>query len=290
MNVVHIGYPKTGTTFLQWNVFPKLKNWNFIDYHQSHQIFMDLIYLDDLDYDKKLVEKRLSLFSKEGNNLASYETLSGAPFKFKGLGRSAIPERLKQLGFDKVIITIRDQVSLVDSMYRQYVVQGGVMGFRDFLNLDLKWNPYLRAFHLDYLKYDLLISVYQNVFGSENVLILRNEWLKVDKNRFESELSKFLDSDIELDVSIRSNKSLSNLSIQVLRILNHFTFNSERPNQLIWNRISSKNIWKIFAVILDPYFLKLISARKFFYTKDQKERIADYFHDSNERVNNLIGD
>ena len=51
MNVVHIGYPKTGTTFLQWNVFPKLKNWNFIDYHQSHQIFMDLIYLDDLDYD-----------------------------------------------------------------------------------------------------------------------------------------------------------------------------------------------------------------------------------------------
>ena len=136
----------------------------------------------------------------------------------------------------------------------------------------------------------MLISVYQNVFGSENVLILRNEWLKVDKNRFESELSKFLDSGIELDVSIRSNKSLSNLSIQVLRILNHFTFNSERPNQLIWNRISSKNIWKIFAVILDPYFLKLISARKFFYTKDQKERIADYFHDSNERVNNLIGD
>ncbi|MEP4534824.1 MAG: hypothetical protein ABJ004_17155 [Cyclobacteriaceae bacterium] len=288
MNIVHIGYPKTATTFLQWEVFPRLENYNYIDYHSAHNIFLDLIYLDDLDYEEGKVRKLLSDKLREGDNLISYEALSGAPFKFKGLNRSNVPARLKALGFDKVIITVRDQVSILDSMYRQYVVQGGTMKFQDFVDVEGKWNPYLRSFNLSYLKYDRLVERYFDVFGRANVLILRQEWLKTDPRKFEELLCEFTGDKIEFGQSKQANQSLTNVSIKLLRVINHFTYNSERPSQLISKRISTKLVWKLFAVVLDPFFFSLFSSRKTFLTDTYIQFVKEYYRESNKRLESLI--
>lgn len=287
MKIVHIGYPKTGSTFLQQRVFPQLDDIEYVDFHTCVKLFEDVIYLDDLDFDFQRSKKTLEKYSSK--SLFSQEALTGAPYTFKGLNRSRIPHRLKELGFTQIIITVRNQVAIIDSMYRQYIYQGGVMKFVDFLNLDGKWNHYLRGYNLDYLKYDRLVSLYYDVFGKENVLVLPQELLRENQDTFVQLISDFMKVDIpKLKPSKSSNESLSNLSTALMRVINHFTFNSQRPNHLISNWISTKPIKKVFQVILDPYLFSLFSRKRSYLKEHQKERLSDYFAESNFELNNLI--
>lgn len=290
MNVVHIGYPKTGTTFLQWEIFPHMKDYQYIDYHTCKGIFQEVIYLDDLDYNHGDVQSRLNKVIHQSNVIASFEALTGAPFTFKGLGRSNIPYRLENLGFEKIIITIRNQVEIIDSLYRQYVIQGGVMKFKDFLNLNSKWNPYLRAFDLNYLKFHSLIECYFNVFGKENVLVLPQELLKSNAKEYYMRLFGFLNDEAGANSSKKVNASLSNLSINLLRIINHFTFNSQRPNQLITNHLSSKNVSKLFMKLIDPYILRFISSRRSFLSLEQMDHIKKFYSGSNIELKTMVND
>jgi len=285
--IVHIGFPKTGSTFLQKSVFPLLLGLEYVDFRTCVKLFEDLIYLDDLDYEDQKSIKNFSNYPSE-KILFSQEALTGPPFTFKGLNRSQIPIRLKGLGFSKVIITIRNQVDIIDSLYRQYVYQGGVMRFKGFLNLDGNWNHYLRAFNLDYLKYDRLIIKYIEMFGDGNVLILPQEILKNDPDNYISILGEFLGERIELISHKGTNESLTNASTNLLRFINHFTFNSQRPNQLVTNKISTKTIKKIFQVIIDPYFMKLIAGKKSYLKPEQKEQIEQYYSQSNFELKKLV--
>jgi hypothetical protein len=287
--IIHIGFPKTATTFLQKSVFPRIETFNFIDFKNCAKIFEEVVYLDDLDYEVESTKEKLAPFLTDKPTLASLESLVGAPFTFKGLNRSRIPARLQELGFNKVIITIRNQTEIIDSLYRQYIYQGGVLRFKDFLNEDQKWNHYLRPFNFDYLKYDKLISLYQNLFGQENVLILPQELLKVDSVKYLKELSVFMGCKEGLANSVRAkNESLSNLSTNILRIINHFTFNSQRPNNLLWNGISTKPIKKLFQAILDPYLLGFFSSKKTYLNKNQKIQVEKYYSKSNAELKKLI--
>jgi hypothetical protein len=261
-----------------------------VDYRKCEKIFPDLIYLDELDYEKENVKQRLNALMVDGDNLLSFESLAGAPFIYKGLGRSQIPLRLKEIGFDKVIITIRNQVEMYDSLYRQYVIQGGVMSFRDFLNIDNEWNYYVRAFNPGYLNYDLLVEKYQAQFGKENILLLRQEDLKRDKNEFLEQIKKFTNTQFleSIPSGRKVNKSMSNLSIHVLRIVNHFIFTSQKPNNLIWNAISTRNVSRIFIAILEPFFFKFISSRKSFLSLEDKLHIEKNYVVSNSRLKELL--
>lgn len=286
--IVHIGFPKTGSTYLQQEIFPHLGGLDFVDFHTCVKLFEDVIYLDNLDYDNNQVASVFESF-KSAKTLFSHEALVGAPFTFKGLNRSQIPGRLKKLGFGKVIITIRNQVAILDSLYRQYVYQGGVMRINDFLNLDGKWNHYLRGFNLDYLSYDQLVLLYQDTFGKENVLVLPQEILQAEEELFLDELQQFIGCyQLHPVTKKNSNESLSNLSTNLLRIINHFTFNSQRPNQLITNAIDTKTIKKVFQVILDPYLLKVFSKKKSYLRPEQIERVKQYYASSNLSLDRLV--
>ena len=211
--IIHIGYPKTGTTYLQKNIYPHLQGIKFYDYKIADDLFYELIYLDDLDYDgDKEKEKFRPLLDSTENSLFSFESLTGAPFIYKGANRSLIPSRLKNLGFEKVIITIRNQVDIIDSLYRQYVVQGGVMKFKDFLDIDQKWKLSVRPFHTGYLNYDKLASRCIEVFGKENVLILQQENFRGEFDEIRKKLIHFTGSTgFVPGKPDRSNESLTNL-------------------------------------------------------------------------------
>lgn len=291
MNVVHIGFPKTATTFLQWEIFPNLQAINYLDYRTCEKVFPELIYRDDYDYNVKKVKSILQPLLTETDNLCSFEALAGAPFIYKGLGRSAIPKRLKELGFDKVIITVRDQVDMIDSLYRQYVIQGGVMRFKDFLNKEEKWNLYVRAFNLDYLNYHKTVTHYFQEFGKSNVLVLRQEDLKSNKKQYIDNILEFVGKKLEVDSHARStkvNQSLSNLAILALRITNHFIFTSQKPNHLIWNKISTKYVSKVFIAILEPYFFRFFTSRKRFLSDHDTSFIRSYYSESNKVLDELL--
>ena len=114
--VIHIGFPKTATTFLQWEVFPQLKGINYIDYNACRKLFPYLISLDKLDYELEPVRSAMVQHEKtEATNLYSFESLCGSPYAYKGMNRSSIAHGLRDLGFNKVIITVRDQAKAIDS-------------------------------------------------------------------------------------------------------------------------------------------------------------------------------
>ena len=289
--IVHIGFPKTATTFLQRSVFPAISGINYIDYHKSVELLSSLIYLDDLDYSPKVVEKNLKSHLSDSVNLTSFEGLCGAPFIYKGLGRSAIAGRLKELGFNKVIITLRDQESLIDSIYRQHILQGGVVKFKDFVDLDGKFNLYNRSFNLEYLNYFKLIKLYREVFGTQNVIVLSHKELVTDQQSYIRKLVDFIHpGSPELKISHQSeNPALTNLSINLLRIINHFIFTSQKPNHLIWNKISTKYISKSFQAILDPYFFRFFSSKKSYVKTKECVFLKQYYAHSNEQLSKLLG-
>ena len=289
MNIVHIGFPKTATTFLQWNVFPHLKGIHLVDYHVCRQIFQPIIYADPLDYSIEDVKKHM--ISEGESLLYSFESLVGSPFYYKGIGRSNIPITLKRLGFEKVIITLRKQEKAIDSYYRQYVVQGGTLSFRNWLDIDNKRPIPQKYFQLGYLEYDKLIDKYEEVFGGNNLLILTQESLKKDLNHFIDRIAEFTQSSHEnTAIQQNVNKSLTNLSITILRLINHFTFSSVRPFHFISKRISNRPIWKIFAVILDPYLIRFFSKRRSYVEKYQVDQtLNDFYAKSNTRLKDKWG-
>lgn len=289
--IVHIGFPKTATTFLQKSVFPNFGDINFIDYRTCEEIFFPIMLLDDIDLDLDQVNSKLQRkLSNDKLNLFSFEGLCGAPFIYKGLSRSAIPSRLKKIGFNKVIITIRDQVSQMDSLYRQYILQGGVVRFKDFIDFNKKFNLYNRVFNLEYLNYFKLIKLYQEVFGIENVLVLSHVQLITDQTLYIRKLTDFMKIDErELLLSKSSdNVSLSNLSINTLRRVNHFIFTSQRQNNLIWNKISTRYVSNAFKAIIDPYIFRFLSSKKSYAKSEHVDFIREYYKISNQKLSDLL--
>lgn len=288
--VIHIGFPKTATTFLQWEVFPQLEGINYIDYNACRRLFPYLISLDKLDYELEPVRSAMVQYEKaEATNLYSFESLCGSPYAYKGMNRSSIAHGLRDLGFNKVIITVRDQAKAIDSFYRQYIVHGGTLRFKDWLDIENKRNWMHKHFSLSYLKYDLLAEHYYQLFGAENVLVLDSSSFKSDESI--AKLVQFIGAErvVQKEVdSKRINASLTNLSTNLLRICNYFTYNTIRPSQFFTNHISTRNAWLLFKVVLDPYFFRFLSSSKSYLTKyDLKNQVDDYFFESNKKLADL---
>ncbi|GAB4247520.1 MAG: hypothetical protein Tsb0034_26760 [Ekhidna sp.] len=288
--IIHIGFPKTGTTFLQKNVFPNLKGIAYHDYKVADELFYETIYLDDLDYDADYNRERIaSSFSNDENTLFSFESLAGAPYIYKGVNRSLIPSRLRKIGFNKVIISMRNQCDMLDSLYRQYVVQGGVMKFKDFVDLDEKWKLSIRPFYLGYLEYDKLVEKYVSVFGRENVLLLQQEDLRNNQEDLVAKLVAFTGAKkLMKNKKGPSHESLTNLSIHLLRFCNHFIFTSQKPNNLIWNKINTWFVRRFFAVILDPFLFRFVSSKKSFVNSAMIGKIKSRYEVSNRRLELLL--
>jgi len=103
---VHIGFYKTGTTTLQKQVFPKLKNTKFYGFKECIDLFYDVMFIDDLYYDEK---KHLDYFQKlslQQKVLFSQEALSGYNNFLSIINRSIIARRLHKIGFNTLILFI----------------------------------------------------------------------------------------------------------------------------------------------------------------------------------------
>lgn len=290
MNIVHIGFPKTATTFLQWEIFPNLKGINYVDYNQCRKIFPSIIYRDIIDYEVQEIKELINKETDDTHNkLYSFEALCGQPYGgAKGMNRSLIAQGLKNLGFDKIIITVRNPVEALDSYYRQYVIHGGTLRFNEFIDIQNKRNWSVKHFNLAYLQYDLLIEIYEELFGKENVLVVSQENLKSRFNIEIERIEKFCDSKFDFEAIIGKNKvnySLTNLSINLLRFINFFSYNTIRPSNLLSNELSTRNFWLLLKLIFDPYIFRFISRRKSFLLKHKLEtEMTKYFGSTLEKM------
>ena len=223
-SIVHIGYPKAASTFLQ-------------DYAAAHpQLSFRMVTMDPL-HDASLAtlvppakqdasDRRVEFFTNE--KLAESVLLIGdsriwhqhkfspgtwdivAPHVRFDAAESA--RRVKSgYGVGKALIIIRDQAEWLLSAYKYFLpnLPAGRRSFADFCDTP-RGRIYLEAGH-----FDRTIEAYFNVFGEKNVKVLRTDLLRNDPVEFAFEFCGFLGVDVRPIPNGRANVGSSNLSTLV---------------------------------------------------------------------------
>ncbi len=223
--LVHIGYHKTGTTWLQKNVF------NDEDLGLSLvagplPVRFWFIAINAFDFDPSRVRTRFRRSMEEAGErglvpVFSHERLSGSPYA-GGHDSKASADRLAATFPDaRILVTIREQKSMILSVYKQYLRWGGAASFYQFLNA-ASGEGRLPVFRYDFFEYHRLIGYYKSLFGVENVLAQPYELLRARPADFLGRITGFLGLPDSEPPSSRANISPSALSLALKRRANRF--------------------------------------------------------------------
>lgn len=222
---MHIGYHKTGTTWLQKNVFVDEKI-GFSLVAGPLPVRFWFIGINAFDFDPSRVRLRFRRSIKEAGEqglvpVFSHERLSGSPYA-GGHDSKASADRLAATFPDaRILITIREQRSMILSVYKQYLRWGGAASFWQFLNV-VSGEGRLPVFRYDFFEYHHLIGYYRSLFGAENVLAQPYEILRARPADFLGNVTGLLGLPDAEPPSSRSNISPSALSLALKRRANRF--------------------------------------------------------------------
>ncbi|OUS00966.1 hypothetical protein A9Q86_09470 [Flavobacteriales bacterium 33_180_T64] len=305
--LIHIGLHKTGTTWLQnelfipeSNVFEPLYQSNTSNGHSTlaeNFVFdNDMNLLSPYDYNTEIIEKAFQSILKKKDNInktfvMSHERLSGHPTS-SGFDSAIIANRIKNtFPSGKILVVLREQVSCILSNYFQYLKEGGTLGLKNFLNT--KYDGRKPGFCSNYFKYHYLISYYQKTFGENNVLVLPYELLSTNKAKFIDILSGFLDEKI-ISETIKFNKKYNvnkNYYVEYkFRFLNNYIKSSSSLNNSTKLKIYRlKRIAKKTKLILNyitPARFNVTTKRKL--EKEIQKWSVGRFEESNKISNTLV--
>ncbi|MCZ6775608.1 MAG: sulfotransferase [Ignavibacteria bacterium] len=248
--LIHIGYHKTATSWLQKFVFQN-SNASFICPVPRSLLAHKLIYPNALDFDSEqcradLLHETPIEESKSFTMAVSSERLSGNPHS-GGYDSKQTADRLKQVFPNaKILIVIREQKSMILSVYKQYVRVGGMCSIADYLQPPEKRRVPL--FDLAHFAYDRLIRHYMGLFGAANVLVLPYELFRREPKTFLSSILTFASPGInarileQMPYSRRENSSLSAWTVSIKRRTN---FLSARDSVNPWTLIHSPKMKRV---------------------------------------------
>jgi hypothetical protein len=211
--LIHIGYHKTGTTWLQQSGFCQLEG---VAVYSRQRLVLGL-FQDLIDGEETRAPAMLRTLAEHGGpQLYSYEGFSGDLWA-GGVESVRTASRLREAFPEaSVLVTVRAQYTIIRSVYAQYVNEGGWVSFARFLRCDgpgLGWNP-------DQFAYDRLISVYYELF-SGRVLVLPYELLRTDPRTYLEAVAKALRTRLTRPSNPTvANPSLSGWQLGFLRAWN----------------------------------------------------------------------
>jgi len=193
--LLHVGYHKTGTTLLQKRVFRDAGTGFALVAGVDD---LQPVFVDPNPFGFDPAEARRSFGSGIGQAqerglvpVLSYERLSGSPHA-GGYDSKQIADRLAATFPDaRVMVVIREQSSMVVSLYKVYVRMGGTASLRQYVDPPPQSSARAPLFRFDFLEYHRLIGYYQQLFGSEDVLVLPYELLEERPKRFLVRLGEF---------------------------------------------------------------------------------------------------
>ena len=258
--LIHIGYHKTGTTWLQRQIFKK-PAYGFDSPWTRERVTADFIKSDGLSPlpDQAISYYRLAAHQSQSRGFVpviSHERLSGYPSS-GGYDAKIIADNLYNAFPDaKIFIVIRNQYSMLRSWYMQYILDGGVLSLYNFLHPPQPQLERIPHFRASFYEYDRLIKYYNSRFSSNNVLVLPFEMLVNNSETFVSRLFLFNELTPPLIHHIKIiNPSKSQSEILITRIANRmFFYNQLNPNPLISfpALINHLNILHWLARLLSP--------------------------------------
>lgn len=214
--VIHIGYPKCASTTIQKHLFARHPEISYLGIYPESNVGYDnkqlqrpFLALDDVkvkqlhetvlsdDFD----ENKINYKSRIYNLLESVSTekklmiLSNERFTSSVFTKSDITIYARRLSYlfprAKILMIVRDPFDLLLSQYRDQpfdprdISNSGFLKFDEWLSIILDYRKDI----LESLKFENIYDIYSELFGKDNILILRLEKL----NNQIAELGEFLE-------------------------------------------------------------------------------------------------
>jgi len=223
--LLHIGYHKTGTTWLQRHVFPKGKAGFFL-VAGPDALRPSLVQVDAFDFGPELVREAFQpgIKKAQARNLVpvfSHERLSGNPHS-GGYDSKQIADRLAATFPEaRILVVIREQRNMLLSIYKQYVRMGGAASFRQYVTLPTGVGR-VPVFRFEFLEYHRLVGHYRGLFGAEDVLVLPYELLAKDPASFLGRIGEFLGAPVAVPTVRWVNISPSAFALSLKRHANRW--------------------------------------------------------------------
>lgn len=296
--IIHVGFPKTGTTSLQQGYFSKHPKFMYIGQtampaNLKRLVELDMLTKSELDYDKEKVKKA---FEKEVNQaygktfLFSHEAFTYCSEDLI-VDKAVIARRLHDIfGEAKIIITIRRQDDMWRSLYQQAVLGGLCVKFFMFLQYYFE-NYYTSFFPL--LKYIPIVKHYEQLFGQGNVLILCFEEMKENPEVFFSTLANFCNvSNLKINLP-HENKGIGASGIFLKRIINRIVpYDLGRPQVHPpigrlgeEQKLSFRLLYKTYTnMFFQRYGCYLPFNHKIKLPREWSQKIAEIYSDSNKQL------
>jgi len=195
---IDVGPAKTGTTFLQTLIYPKIKNVNFIRY---------------FDFRSKLYENKINIICAEA--LGGHFSLRIGEDKYKDelfCGRNEAASRLHAMFPEaKVLVGTREITPWLKSGYKQYIRTGGYLDYDD-------WHRHI--LNPEYLKHDEYIEHLRNTF--DDVYVRDFEILRGNHKKFVKEICDFIGCKIPEYKSKNVYPAWSNRQLKISKFFNRF--------------------------------------------------------------------
>lgn len=301
----HIGHYKTGTTWLQEELFLRgnkvfepvsakekgLSTFAELFFTSKEGHFLSFYNFDPAYIAAAYREWRAGSQSGAQIPVVSHERLGGNP-SYGGFDALEIAQRIKTVFPNaRIFHVIREQRSMYLSTYYNYLAMGGTLSLKRFLKS--RYDRKAPGFSPAFFAYLPLIRAYIRLFGRENVLILPYEMFAREPEVFFQRLSAFAGREIHIPAgryAVRRNERVNRWATYRMRWANLFIHGSSingysplysRPTNVFFRALK----WLVGRVTPEIAEKNLVAHQK----KIIEAYIAGRYRVSNREISEIIG-
>jgi sulfotransferase family protein len=276
---IHVGFPKCGSTFLQSEVFDKIKDINAITVGGKNcklpKCLSYMTYCQDPYFSPEKVAEELKEIPEEINGISNEGFTSF-------VSPTIMANRLHQaFGDTKILIVLRNQKSILLSHYLHDIKIGYALSFEKWLKRlfnTLRYQSFM---------YSHTINAYNKQFGKENVKVVLFEELFNEKAIIE--ILDFIgisgENLKEIKYDLKVNPAYSPWSLALTRKFNrHFGTKENQRAGFLYEIYRYRIVPKI-----DKIYAALGGKKKPEYFNDKMmDMIAEWYHDDNIALGKIL--
>jgi Sulfotransferase family len=292
--LIHIGYPKAASTWLQNVIFSDETSGFFAPWGlPSGEATEQFVIANAFKFSAETARQAFAagLAEAERRNLVpviSQETLIGSQIRGCYWGKDVADRLAATFPNAKILMIIREQKATILSSYREHIKMGETTPLDRFIGAYDRKPGFGPPCQLDYLEYDRTIAYYHNLFGAENVLILPFELLKHNLQDFGQKILHFVGLDTQPNYCRSAeNVGCKGATLELRRQLNFFCqggdFSGKKP-PITW-RLAQKISAASDRLIPQSQHDRAEAKFKQFIA----ETVGDLFRESNQKTSQAIG-
>lgn len=293
----YIGLHKSGSTWLKERFIQPANGNGLIfcnDHARSHKAFIlpDIGNFDVAEARQQYADQIEAAKRSRSPLVVRDEALGALPYGQR-FSREVVAMRIKAaFPHSKIIVSIREQRSLILSLYGHYVRGGGTLRLVNFVNRQAsEFHPTFIRFE-DY-DFNRLLLFYESLFGIGNVLLLPLEWSKSNVPDVSAKLSEFIGAPIpesdESSAQKPANPGWNWAATEAGRIANRY-YPKEGESARRPGAFKRKFAPNSIAYQVNRLTGGSKSGKGFSKAKDIiRDAIGDYYAESNTLVGKRIG-